>query len=133
MTTSYGPRTLVRHPRTVVRVGATALVSAALIAACGSSSKPSTSGSGSTSSSDTITIKNFNYNPLTVKAGATVTVVNSDQAPHTVTDSGAGKAFDTGTLQSGATTTFTAPTTPGTYDYICTIHSYMHGTLKVVS
>ena len=125
--------------RTVARVGAAALVAASLVAACGSSTKhpASTSGSGTgttttTSSSDTITIKNFAFNTLTVKAGAKVTVINKDQAPHTVTASGA-HAFDTGTIQGGNTSSFTAPTTPGSYDYICSIHTYMTGTLVVTS
>ena len=130
--------------RTLARVGAAALVTASLVAACGSSSKttspPATSGStagsgattGSTSGSATITIKDFKYNNLTVKAGTKVEVVNSDGAPHTVTASGT-DPFDTGTIQGGSSGSFTAPTTPGSYDYICGIHNYMHGTLVVTS
>jgi plastocyanin len=56
-------------------------------------------------------------------------VRNNDTAPHTVTAKD--KSFDTGTIDPGKTATFTAPTKPGTYDYICTIHPYMKGTLIV--
>jgi plastocyanin len=81
----------------------------------------------------TITIKDFAYDPVavTVSPGATVTVVNEDNSTHTVTAK-TGNAFDTGVIQaSGGTTTFTAPTQPGDYPYICSIHTYMHGTLTV--
>ena len=39
-------------------------------------------------------------------------------------------AFDTGPLEGGKSTTITV-TKPGTYSYICRIHSTMHGTLVV--
>jgi plastocyanin len=84
-----------------------------------------------------IVISGFLYNPvnLMVKPGATVTVVNQDAVAHTVTASptGGGIPFDTGTINGGATGTFTAPTTPGTYPYICTFHAKMHGVLTVSS
>jgi plastocyanin len=100
---------------------------------------PSATGSGSaTSGSSTpngaamITIKNFAFDPatLTVHPGAKVTVTNQDSTAHTVTATGA-KQFDTGDVAPGRTTTFTAPSKPGTYPYICTIHQFMKGTLKV--
>ncbi|WP_232248533.1 cupredoxin domain-containing protein [Streptacidiphilus rugosus] len=79
-----------------------------------------------------ITISNFAFQPgdLTVAPGATVTVVNHDSTAHTVTASGGG-GFDTGHINGGASGTFTAPTKPGSYPYICTIHQFMHGTLTV--
>ncbi len=81
----------------------------------------------------TITIKDFAYTPvaLTVAPGATITVINKDTSTHTITAK-SGNAFDTGVIQAdGGTTTFTAPTQPGDYPYICSIHTYMHGTLTV--
>lgn len=106
-------------------------------AACGSGS--STKAAGSTTapapaSADTITIKNFAFSPntLTVAPGATVTVHNSNTgevATHTVTATGG--AFNTGDIAPGQTKTFTAPTKPGSYPYICEIHQYMTGTLVV--
>lgn len=80
---------------------------------------------------DTIVIRNFAFSPatLTVSPGATVTVRNEDQATHTVTATG--NAFDTGHVRGGGTATFTAPTKPGQYAYICQIHQYMTGSLDV--
>ncbi|HET9731521.1 MAG TPA: cupredoxin domain-containing protein [Acidimicrobiales bacterium] len=113
------------------------LIVGALLTGCGSSHKsagsPATSAPGAAAAGGpVIVIKNFAYSPvsLTVKPGATVTVKNEDVAPHTVTASGSGK-FDTGNISPGASMTFTAPTAPGTYPYICSIHQFMHGTLVV--
>ncbi|WP_216699327.1 hypothetical protein [Arthrobacter sp. H14] len=78
----------------------------------------------------TITIDDFAYavsGPVT--PGATVTVINNDDVPHTATD--ANGAFDTGIIDAGATGTFTAPQEPGQYTLICTIHPNMSGMLMV--
>ena len=78
----------------------------------------------------TITIGDFNCgDPLTVRPGATVTVVNADGAEHTVT-ADSGSAFNAEVSGKG-TTTFTAPTQPGTYAFHCTYHPMMHGRLTV--
>ena len=81
----------------------------------------------------TITIQNFAYRPatITVKAGSTITVKNQDSATHTVTADN--NAFDTGNISGGASKTMTAPSTPGSFPYHCTIHPFMHGTLTVTS
>lgn len=121
------------------------LGSATLLLALTGCSDSGSGGSGSTASAtapasspaggggaDRIDIKNFAFNPssLTVAPGAVVTVTNSDSTTHTVTATGA-KAFDTGGVSPGKTTTFTAPTKAGSYPYICTIHPFMKGTLTV--
>jgi plastocyanin len=84
-----------------------------------------------------ITISKFLYSPvnLQVKPGATITVTNQDPVAHTVTaESGSsGIAFDSKTINANASGTFTAPTTPGTYPYICTFHPQMHGILTVTA
>ncbi|MFF4585725.1 cupredoxin domain-containing protein [Streptomyces sp. NPDC001388] len=79
-----------------------------------------------------IVIENFAFSPanLRVRPGTKITVVNRDSTAHTVTATG-DKTFDTGSIASDATTTFTAPTAPGGYSYICTIHPNMKGTLTV--
>lgn len=66
---------------------------------------------------------------LTVAPGAAITVTNADGAPHTLTaDDG---AFSTGLLDGGASGSFTAPTTPGTYTYFCEVHPSMTGSFTV--
>ncbi len=90
-------------------------------------SEPASSGQ---SAAVTITIKGFAFGqPLTVAPGATVEVVNSDAAPHNVT--AADGSFETPDLAQDETATFTAPTEPGTYEFTCTLHPEMTGTLVV--
>lgn len=81
----------------------------------------------------TITIRNFAFSPerLTVRPGATVRVKNEDSSTHTLTSTA--HLFDTGDLNSGAVRSFRAPSKPGPYPYICTIHQFMTGTLVVSS
>jgi plastocyanin len=64
-----------------------------------------------------------------VAPGATVKVVNKDAVTHTLTATTG--QFDTGNIAPGQTKTFTAPTKPGSYHYICNIHQYMMGTIQV--
>lgn len=108
---------------------AAVLAFAGVATGCGSSQRPA----GAASAPDTIVIRNFAFQPstLVVQPGAKVTVRNTDPAEHTVTAAGSSKAFNTGNIQAGQTATFTAPSRPGSYPYICEIHQYMHGTLQV--
>jgi plastocyanin len=77
-----------------------------------------------------ITIKDFQYElPDSVAPGATVTVINEDAAPHTVTAENDG-GFDA-IAAGGETVTFTAPEEPGEYPIICTYHPQMSATLVV--
>jgi len=127
----------------VVRVGWVVSAVAAVavgLAACGSSTpatpaSPSAAPSGSSqpaTTAATITIKGFAFGaPLTVTPGQKVEVVNQDSAPHTVTaDDG---SFDASAAPSGGTGSFTAPATPGSYAFHCSVHPNMHGTLTVVA
>jgi plastocyanin len=119
-----------------------AILLAALIAVLGvavshGSAAASMSGAGSgisaisTNLPNTVVIKNFAFGPatMTVAPGTKITVVNQDRAPHSVT--AINKAFDTGTIVGGKSGQITAPSTPGTYPYICTLHPSMTGTLIV--
>jgi plastocyanin len=96
-----------------------------------SGASSSGSGSSSTSGSATITIQNYSFSPakITVTPGEKVTVTNKDSVAHTVTANN--KKFNTGDIDPGKTVTFTAPSSPGSYPYICTIHPYMTGMLTV--
>jgi plastocyanin len=86
-------------------------------------------GNAGAPASAAMTISGFQFSSVEVAAGGQVTVTNQDSAPHTVTsDDG---AFDTGNIGGGSSTTFTAPSQPGTYQFHCNIHSGMSGTLTV--
>ncbi len=99
------------------------------------SSGGSTSGGGFTvvipagTGSDTT----LNYSPSTVTlvvgVNNTVTFVNHDSTKHTVT--ALDGSFDSGDILPGGSWTHTFAA--GTYSYHCIYHSYMTGTIKVVS
>lgn len=79
-----------------------------------------------------ITIRGFVFIPqdLTVRPGEQITVHNNNSVSHTVTATD-GAAFDTGDIAPGQSATFTAPDTPGSYAFICSLHPRMKGTLTV--
>ncbi|MGH2639033.1 MAG: cupredoxin domain-containing protein, partial [Rhabdochlamydiaceae bacterium] len=68
---------------------------------------------------------------LVVGVNNTVTWVNNDSAPHTVTADN-NNAFDSGNLNAGQSWTHTF-TTPGTFTYHCSYHLWMKGTVIVKS
>jgi plastocyanin len=106
--------------KTILRLAALSLVALALFA-------PTAGAQGETM---TVSIKNFAFDPpnATVAPGTTVTWVNNDQVPHTVTANDG--AFDSGTLQPGQSYSF-AFDKPGTYAYHCNIHPDMTATVAV--
>lgn len=75
---------------------------------------------------NSITIENFAYSPssTTVKVGTTVTWTNKDSVAHTVTTSSGPEKFDSGSLASGKTFSFTF-TKAGDYKYFCSFHPSM--------
>ena len=77
-----------------------------------------------------IEIKEFMFtpNPLTVKAGATVTWLNMDDEPHTVVSNTA--MFRSGALDTKDSFSFKFAQ-PGTYHFTCSIHPRMVGTIVV--
>jgi plastocyanin len=108
------------------------------LAGCGGSDDdptvagPTPTGSTAAGGSSALRIEGFAYQPtpLTVAPGATVEVTNADSAEHTVTSVAKGK-FDAAEIKKDEPVTFKAPTEPGTYNYVCTYHSTMKGTLVV--
>jgi plastocyanin len=78
-----------------------------------------------------VNISNFAFAPatLTVPAGTTVTWTNKDEEPHTVVSSD-GSTFHSPGMGTDATYSFTFPDA-GTFDYVCSIHPMMHGTVVV--
>lgn len=80
-----------------------------------------------------VTIVSFQFMPasITVKKGATVTWTNQATIAHTATSlPGAPVAFDTSDISGGGSASVTF-NTPGTYNYECSIHNSMRGTVIV--
>jgi plastocyanin len=90
----------------------------------------SATGSPAAVAGDQVTIDNFAFAPatLTVKAGGTVTWTNKDEEPHTVAATDG--SFHSPGMGTGATFSHTFPTA-GKFDYVCSIHPSMHGTVVV--
>ena len=134
-------------PRTVrTTLLAVALAAALSFAACGGGGgggggvtnppAPSPSPGGGGGSADvviTIVAENgnmsFSPNPATVNAGQRVAWRNSAGTIHTATQNGGG--FDTGSIDSGNTSTPIAMPAAGTFGYHCSFHPAMVGTLTV--
>ena len=77
-----------------------------------------------------VKIDNFTFNPrqVTVKAGDTVTWINHDDIPHTVTSKT--MAFRSKPMDTDDKFSFTF-TTPGSYAYFCSLHPHMTGSVVV--
>lgn len=109
---------------------------AVALAACATPDSPAMPASVTTATSfvpvgdNAINIANMAFTPsaLTVKVGQTVTWVNRDQEPHTVA-AGDGSFHSPG-MGADGTFSFTF-TKPGTFDYVCGIHPFMHGSVTV--
>jgi plastocyanin len=88
-------------------------------------------GSGGTGPGTQVSMKDIKFNPgtVTIKAGGKVTWTNDDSVGHDVTaddfESGSPGGIDGGSTYSH---TFKKP---GTYDYVCSVHPGMKGTVKV--
>jgi plastocyanin len=81
-------------------------------------------------SGNQVTIDGFAFAPatLTVAAGNLVTWTNRDEEPHTVAASDG--SFHSPGMGTGATFSHTFAA-PGTFDYVCSIHPMMRGTVVV--
>ena len=77
-----------------------------------------------------VRIDNFVFAPqrMIVKAGTTVTWINDDDIPHTVASST--KLFRSSALDTKDKFSFTF-TTPGAYEYFCSLHPHMTGAIVV--
>lgn len=77
-----------------------------------------------------VAIDGFAFAPitLTVPAGTTVIWTNRDEEPHTVAASDG--SFHSPGMGTGATFAHTF-STAGTFDYVCSIHPMMRGTVVV--
>lgn len=77
-----------------------------------------------------IGIENFKFgeNIVTVPVGTTVTWVNHDEEPHTVTS--AARVFASPGLDAGESFSYRF-TAPGTYVYFCALHPHMTARIVV--
>jgi amicyanin len=77
-----------------------------------------------------VSISDFKFNPatLTVPVGTTVTWTNKDEEPHTIAAKDG--SFHSPGIDTHGTYSFTF-TTAGSYDYTCSIHPFMTGTVVV--
>jgi plastocyanin len=78
-----------------------------------------------------IEIKDFAFNPqkVTVKSGEKITWINRDEEPHTVVS--VGKKFQkSSALDTDQKFSITAGA-PGIYEYFCSVHPKMTGTIVV--
>jgi len=75
-----------------------------------------------------VSIKDFAFNPeaVTISAGDTVRWTNLDSITHTIK----GPDFESDTLRDGDSYSFVF-TKPGVYEYECSIHPSMKGTVTV--
>ena len=79
----------------------------------------------------TVELVDFAFRPdcLSVDAGATVTLENTGDAPHTFTVTGTGVDFD---VDAGTSVQASlSGVEPGTYAVTCTLHPQMEATLTV--
>jgi plastocyanin len=70
----------------------------------------------------------FTPDPISIPVGGTLMWTNGDGFAHTV--KGDAAPFASGVLDHNETFTQTFDT-PGTYDYHCTLHPFMRGTVVV--
>lgn len=113
-------RTTLASAAIAAALGATTALMLAAAALPGRAQSPATA----------VSVDNFTFNPqkLTVKAGTTVTWTNKDDIPHAIASVSAlfrSKALDT---DDNYSFTFTSP---GTYQYFCSLHPHMTGTIVV--
>ena len=78
-----------------------------------------------------IEIKDFAFNPqkITVKSGEKITWINRDGEPHTVTS--VGKKFQKSSALDTDQEFSIIAGAPGTYEYFCSVHPKMTGTIVV--
>jgi len=115
-------------------IGATGYPSHASASQSANSAKEAPQSANAATKVVTVLIRDFKFEPatVTVHEGDTVEWKNEDSVPHTATENADAKkpAFDSGYLQTGAAWRYVVQK-KGTYNYICTLHPYMQGTLIV--
>lgn len=121
------------------------VLSAGVLTACGDSDSaesneavessisnlPTTSAAEAQPTGD-IVIDDYKFTvPASVTPGQEITVVNNDDASHSLVPNTNNAFAPIRVSGGGGTATFTAPTTPGSYPFFCEYHEGMNGTLIV--
>ena len=85
---------------------------------------------GAASAAVTVEVKDFAFQPgtVTVAAGTTVTWLNDDEEPHTITS--AEGVFQSKAVENAGQFTYTF-TKPGVYHYFCALHPHMRADVLV--
>ncbi len=133
----------VRRHRLLLIVAAFALVGSLAGVGCSKSSKSAatttskatTTTAQSVNAGAVITITEFQFSPaqVTIKAGQTVEWRNGGNVAHTVTETSTPRTFGSADIRPGQTFTQTF-STPGTYNYVCSIHpDRMQGSIVVTA
>ena len=135
-------------PRTLALLVSSLLLVAGVLTACGGSeesqpaspspghqtSKPAAGATSTTPAQPAgpqiVISKNAFTVPPSVTPGQQITIVNKDEANHSVT-SNDNNLFDVRVSGGGGETTLTAPNAPGSYVFHCKYHANMSGTLTV--
>jgi plastocyanin len=81
----------------------------------------------------TVTIESFQFQPkeVTIKQGGTITFINKDAAPHTVSPAKDSNFTGTGRLLKNESKVVTF-SKEGIYNYFCDFHPSMKGSVKVI-
>jgi plastocyanin len=113
-------------PRPLIAVIAAFVAGTAIAAAASTPSAPAAA------AAPMVHIHNFAFGPqtLTVRVGTTVTWVNDDEEPHTVTASD--HSYHSPILNTGMRVSHRYDT-PGQYAYFCSLHPHMTGRIVVTA
>ena len=98
------------------------LIAALALTPLALSAQARTTAAAATPADQIIEIKDYMFMTLTVSSGTKVIWINKDEVPHTVV--AVDKSFHSAALDTDDTFSHVF-TTPGTYDYYCTLHPQM--------
>lgn len=87
---------------------------------------------GAATLTSTVSIKSYAFSPatVTIAAGSTVTWINQDDDPHTVTGDATATVLNSSALDTHEQYSFTFAK-PGIYKYFCKLHPHMQGEIIV--
>jgi plastocyanin len=101
-----------------------------VLVGCGGGDAASPTTTGGNAAVGQIEMANFAFTPatITIPVGTSVTWTNTDSVQHTTTS--VDDLWKSGNLAKDASFSFTFDT-PGTYEFMCSIHNSMKGTITV--